>query len=470
MSTAAHEKIPQYLASKSFKLGPSSRIPEEDVFQGDPQHDFQYKTLSWQFVSLLMIAEIVSNGMLSLPSALAVVGIAPAVILVKVPDPPALFTDRTQSLLEIAFFGIFGLYTAKLLINFKLNHPGVHNMGDAGFILGGPIAREVLSLGTIIFAICGTGSELLSGQQALSALSNNSLCGIYLLLIFAVATLLVALPRTLDRLSWLGLLSVCVIGVAGIVAMIGAGLNPVFGREIAATNQTSFYQAFLAITNPVFAYSGHFMFFILISEMRHPEDAMKAAWCLQGFATIYYVVFAIVMYVYIGNTVASPAFLSLPPKWAKAAFGIALANFLIAGSLYAHTAAKVLFVRLFRHTRHIYTHTVLGWFVWCILCLGAVAIAFILAIAVPIFSYLIGISAALFASWYTYGVAGFFWLHDVYKLKGGSQGLQRQTGGLILAVLTIIAGGFICVTGTYVSIKLISDAYGNHLVGKPFSC
>lgn len=101
-------------------------------------------------------------------------GIAPAVILVKVPDPPALFTDRTQSLLEIAFFGIFGLYTAKLLINFKLNHPGVHNMfvnirplcpttpnlgtsrGDAGFILGGPIAREVLSLGTIIFAICGT--------------------------------------------------------------------------------------------------------------------------------------------------------------------------------------------------------------------------------------------------------------------------------------------------------------------------
>lgn len=129
-------------------------------------------------------------------------------------------------------------------------------------------------------------------------------------------------------------------------------------------------------------------------------------------------------------------------------------NAFSAGSLYAHTAAKVLFVRLFRHTRHIYTHTVLGWFVWCILCLGAVAIAFILAIAVPIFSYLIGISAALFASWYTYGVAGFFWLHDVYKLKGGSQGLQRQTGGLILAVLTIIAGGFICVTGTYVSIKV----------------
>ena len=28
------------------------------------------------------------------------------------------------------FLGIFALYTAKLLIDFKLNHPGVHNMGE----------------------------------------------------------------------------------------------------------------------------------------------------------------------------------------------------------------------------------------------------------------------------------------------------------------------------------------------------
>jgi hypothetical protein len=118
------------------------------------------------------------------------------------------------------------------------------------------------------------------------------------------------------------------------------------------------------------------------------------------------------------------------------------------------TAAKILFIRFFRHTRHIYTHTVLGWFVWVILCVGAVAIAFIFATAVPIFSYLIGISAALFASWYTYGLAGFFWLYDVYHLKEGYRGLQRRPGGSILAVLTIVAGGFMCIAGTYVSVKV----------------
>jgi hypothetical protein len=59
-------------------------------------------------------------------------------------------------LILIVFMGVFALYTAKLLIDFKVNHPEVHNMGDAGYILFGAIGREVLSAGTIIFAICAT--------------------------------------------------------------------------------------------------------------------------------------------------------------------------------------------------------------------------------------------------------------------------------------------------------------------------
>ncbi|KJA27230.1 hypothetical protein HYPSUDRAFT_131790 [Hypholoma sublateritium FD-334 SS-4] len=418
----------------------------EDVFIERADHDFHYKTLSWQFVSLLMIAEIVSNGLFSLPSALAVVGIVPAVIL-------------------IAFLGIFGLFTAKLLIDFKLNHPNVHTMGDAGFIIGGPIARELLAAGTIIFAICGTGSELLSGQLALQSLSNNGLCGIAFLGIFSAATLVVALPRTLGRLSWLGLLSAMTITLSGIVAMIGAGVNPTPGRVLNATIPANFYQAFLAITNPVFAYAG--MFFILISEMRRPQDAMKAAWLLQGFSTVFYVVFAVVVYVFIGNTVASPALLSLSTKWAKATWAIALPNFLIGGGLYAHTAAKLIFVRVFRHTRHIYTHTLLGWTVWAVLCFAAVGLAFLFVVAIPIFSYLIGISAALFASWYTYGIAGFFWIHDTKSVNGE---LSRRPVMFILSVLTILAGAFICVAGTFVSVKLIIAAHESGIIGKPFTC
>ena len=64
--------------------------------------------MSWQAVSVLMIAEIVSNGMLSLPGALAVVGIVPGLIL-------------------IIFLGVWATFTAWVLIQFKLRHPSVHS-------------------------------------------------------------------------------------------------------------------------------------------------------------------------------------------------------------------------------------------------------------------------------------------------------------------------------------------------------
>ncbi|KAA1468635.1 hypothetical protein DENSPDRAFT_863722 [Dentipellis sp. KUC8613] len=424
---------------------------DEDVFIDSDDHQIRYKTLSWQFVGLLMTAEIVSNGMLSLPNAVAVIGLVPSVILT-------------------VFLGIFGLFTAKLLIDFKLNHPEVHNMGDAGFIIFGSIGREVLSLGTVIFSICALGSELLSGQQALSTLSNNGLCSVYLVLIFTVATFIVALPRTFDRLSGLGFISVALIIITAVVAMAGAGTNPVPGRLVQATVKTNFERAFLAITGPVFAYAGHFMFFFLISEMRRPQDAMKAAWCLQVSATTLYVVFSVTVYVYIGSTVQSPALFSLPEKWSKASFALGMVNFLLAGALCTHTASKLVFIRFFRHSRHVYSHTLLGWTVWIALCFLTCASAFILAVAVPIFSDLIGIAAALFASWYTYGLGGFFWMHDVYHLEGGLSGWKRRPVGTMLAILTILAGAFICVAGTYVTIKLIVDAYKSGTVGHPFTC
>lgn len=287
--------------------------------------------------------------------------------------------------------------------------------------------------------------------------------------IFAIPTLICSLPRTLDQLSWLSVPSVISIIVAGIAGMIGAGINfPI--ADISVVQSTSFVTAFISVTNPVFAYAGHFMFFILISEMRHPTHAMRAAWVLQTFATTFYVVFAVILYIYVGPTVASPAFSSLPEKWQKAAYGIAIPNFLIAGSLYSHTAAKLLFVRFFRKSRHLYSNTVLGWSVWIILVFIMNTAAFVLAVGVPIFNYLIGIAASLFACWYTYGLAGAFWLYDMWVYKGGVEAWKSRWSMTGLSVATLAAGAFICVAGTYVTIRQIVDAYANGLVTTPFSC
>jgi hypothetical protein len=153
----------------------------------------------------------------------------------------------------------------------------VHSMGDAGYILFGPIGREVLAFGTIVFAVFATGGQLLAGQIALASLSDNKLCLMLYTGIFAIPTFLASLPRTLDHLSWLSIPSVISILVAGIVGMIGAGLNPVEDRQVDIVRASDFTTAFISITNPVFAYAGHFMFFILISEMKDPRGAMKVS-------------------------------------------------------------------------------------------------------------------------------------------------------------------------------------------------
>lgn len=211
-------------------------------------------------------------------------------------------------------------------------------------------------------------------------------------------------------------------------------------------------------------------FFILISEMRRPQDAMKAAYTLQISATAFYALFAAITYIYLGPDVASPSFTSLRLKWSKAAYAIAIPNFLVAGSLYSHTAAKLLFVRFFRKSRHLHEHTVVGWGVWIFLIILMNAAAFVLAIGVPIFNYLIGIAASLFASWYTYGIAGAFWLYDSWMDKGRFEGWKRMWVMCGVSWLTLAAGAFICVAGMYVTIKQIVDAYASGEVSEPFNC
>lgn len=98
------------------------------------------------------------------------------------------------------------------------------------------------------------------------------------------------------------------------------------------------------------------------------------------------------------------------------------------------------------------------------------AAAFVLAIGVPIFNYLIGIAASLFASWYTYGLAGAFWLYDVYYDHGGVKVWKERWAMTTINVATLIAGAFICVAGMYVTVKQIVDAYANGTVSAPFSC
>jgi len=53
-------------------------------------------------------------------------------------------------------------YTGYVIGQFKQKYPHVHSMADAGEVLFGPIGREVLGVGQILFFIFIMGSHILT--------------------------------------------------------------------------------------------------------------------------------------------------------------------------------------------------------------------------------------------------------------------------------------------------------------------
>ena len=94
-----------------------------------------------------MIAEIVSNGTLSLPNAMAAVGIYYQQLEVHSYSPRfsplSVIIGIVPALIVTLFLGIFALYTSKLLIDFKLRHPQVHSMGALRALHTAIVASEL---------------------------------------------------------------------------------------------------------------------------------------------------------------------------------------------------------------------------------------------------------------------------------------------------------------------------------------
>lgn len=110
---------------------------------------------------------------------------------------------------------------------------------------------------------------------------------------------------------------------AVMITMISVGVQ-FKGGDIQVTTETNLYHSFTAVTNIVFAYCAHVAFFGLIAEMEKPEDFPKALCMLQFFEIALYIVAAIVIYYFVGDSVTSPALGSAGPIMKKVAYGIAI--------------------------------------------------------------------------------------------------------------------------------------------------
>ncbi|GFF38633.1 N amino acid transport system protein [Aspergillus udagawae] len=422
-SLAGDEK--KYDATPAYK---------QDAFGDESNAEVKYKVMKWWQCGLLMVAETVSLGVLSLPAAVAGLGLVPSVIL-------------------LVALGLLSTYTGYTIGQFKWQYPFVHSMGDACEVIMGSWGREIVGAAQVLFLVFIMASHLLTFVIAMNTITGHGTCSIVFGVVGMIVSFILSLPRTLAKMSWLSLVSFTSIISAVIICMIGVGVKHP-GEKVMAIVDTDLVHGFSAVTNIVFAFSGHAAYFGLMSELKDPRDFPKALMLLQSVDICLYILAAIVIYIYGGATVSSPALGSASPMVSKVAYGIALPTIIIAGVINGHIAFKYVYIRIFSGSDRIHKRDWVAVSSWVAIALSLWIIAWIIAEAIPVFSSLLGLIVALFASWFTYGLSGIFWLHLNWGKYTSSPRKIFLTG---VNLFCLVFGAGLCGLGLYVSGKAIHD-------------
>ncbi|KAL0579326.1 hypothetical protein V5O48_002659 [Marasmius crinis-equi] len=410
-----------------------------------------FRTVGWPRASLIFLKVLFATGVLTIPSAMATLG-------------------AVGGALSLIGWGALNTYTAVIQGNFRNNHRQCHTIVDMAQLVGGPILREITSFIYLIAYILCAGAGILGVSIALNALSEHAICSVWFSLVSTVFIVAAASIRKFHDIAWLtwaGFVSVFVAVFIIVVAVT------TLDRPAAAPQTGDFDLGFSAILFPDFAAGmvatctifistgGTSAFIPVIAEMRQPKDYKKALYSAMGFVTTSYLCFSLVVYRWCGKWVASPSLGSGGPVVKKVSYGIALFGLVVSGCLYLHVAAKYLFVRILRNSRHLQSNTAVHWVTWlgCTISLGA--ISFVLACAIPIFTYFISLCGSLCFGPLAIILPALFWMYDHHHYRKGT------TGQIIIyaAHAALIAlGTFICVGGTYGVVQQIVDAFRTGLI------
>jgi len=386
-----------------------------------------------------MICESVSLGVLSLPTAMATLGLVPGIIL-------------------IVGLGLLATYTGYNIGLMRERYPHIQNLSDAGEILMGRFGRELFGVGQFLFCLFVMGSHILTFRVMLNTVTDHGTCSIVFAVVGLVISLVLSVPRTMGGMTWISFCSFVSILSAVLITMISVAVQEHPGRIIEATVPNNLYTAFQAVSNIVFAYCAHVAFFGLIAEMETPQDFKKSLFMLQGFEISLYLTASIVIYYYVGSTVESPALTSAGPLMKKIAFGIAIPTIVGAGVVNGHIGLKYIYFRLGAKSGLIHSN---GWksiSLWLGLGVTCWVVAWVIAEAIPVFSDLNSLISALFASWFSYGLSGVYWLH----LNAGQWfASPRKIALTILNMTIVLFGAALCGLGLYASGTAIHNDSGS---------
>ncbi|GAB1193442.1 hypothetical protein APSETT444_002658 [Aspergillus pseudonomiae] len=431
---------------------PDSKVLPDALDDGEQQiieaGEAKYHRLGWKRLTIMLIIEAIGLGALSIPSAFASLGMVAGVIC-------------------CVGIGLIAIYTSWIIGKVKLAFPGVRHYGDAGGLLMGRVGNELFTFMLILQLVFLTGSNCLTGTIAWRHITDsNNVCSVVFSIVSAVILLLLSIPSSFADMAWLGYIDfvsiVAAIGITIIATGIQgtqSGLSKVDWSAL-PQGDPSFSDAFIAISNIVFAYTFASCLFSFMDEMHTPKDFTKSIWTLGILQIVIYTVTGATIYAFVGQEVQSPALLSAGSLVSKVAFGIALPVIFISGAIGTIVAGRLIHGRIYENSVTRYVNTTKGWITWLALITVLTILAWVIAEAVPFFDDLLSITSALFTSGFSFYLPPVMWF---FLLRKGSWCSRENLLLSIVNLFVFIFGLVVLVGGLYSSIQDI------RCHGKPYS-
>ncbi|KAK5999439.1 hypothetical protein QM012_005440 [Aureobasidium pullulans] len=457
LSFSKLEKQPLDLPQYGEDIIADTQLGESrEVFQAHID-GVEFRTVSWQRATVVFVKINFAMSILSIPGAMAALG-------------------SIGGSLSLVGFTALNIYTALILGDYRLKHTQCHMLADMMGNIWGRIGRELVGFQIVLAQILISAGGIVTTATAFNALSDHGACTAIFSLVSAILITLCSSIRTFSRLGWLTWFGFATFFLAVFIFTVAVTQQ---SRPAAAPQTGDFELGWKAITHPSFVVgminasnifvstSGSSMFLPVISEMRRPQDYRKACLVAGLIVGAMYLTFSLVIYRWCGSWLSIPAFGSAGALFKKLSYGIALPGLIIGVGIYQHVAAKYVFVRLLRDSKHLQANTLVHWSSWLGINLALGTIAYIVAEAVPILNYLLALASALCFAPFSLVFPALLWMYDYKGFRTGSLAQMCKYG---VHALIVVLGAFMVVAGTYAVGVSIKEAFANGIIARVFDC
>ncbi|KAJ5397040.1 hypothetical protein N7509_005153 [Penicillium cosmopolitanum] len=415
---------------------------EKQIYQGGVQ---KFNQLGWKQLTIVLIVEAVALGTLSIPSTFATLGMVAGVIC-------------------CIGIGLIAVYTSYIIGQVKVKFPHISNYPDAGRLMFGRIGYEVIYLMLCLELLLSAGSHCLTGTIAFVNITNSGICTLVFGVVSMIILLIFAIPPSFSEMAILGYIDFVSIIIAVGITIIGTGISS--NNSVGLTHVDwsawpkeglTFSEAFIALSNIIFAYSFALCQFSFMDEM-HPHR----------FPQIFiYTVTGALVYAFVGQDVQSPALLSAGPLLSRIAFGVALPVIFISGSINTVVLGRLIHGRIFKNSNIRFINTKMGWITWLVVVAVLTVLEFVVAEVIPFFDDLLSVISSLFVSGFTFYFPAIMWFMFI---RQGSWTDPKNIAFALFNALIFAVGLIVLVGGTYSSVVDIINSYADGTVGGVFSC